>query len=293
MTGPIVLSASRRTDIPAFYMDWFMEGIRKGWFETVNPYNRKKRLVPATPAQLSAIVFWSKDYGGFLRGEYGRRLLSLGYRLYFHFTINSASCLLEPGLPPLDERLKQAAGLSRFFGPRTLAWRFDPICFYTREDGVECDNLKDFGHIAEWMAGIGVQRCITSFLDIYPKITRRPAPYPGFRFIDPPLERKMQVLKQLSDVLSQTSISLQTCCEKEVMAALPPDIPVRSGACMDNRLLASLYGGEFCFKKDKGQRTNLGCECQESTDIGDYITQPCFHNCRFCYANPAHENRKS
>ena len=80
----IVLSASRRTDIPAFYMPWFMKQIKRGVFEVVNPFNRQVRTVPATPADVHTIVFWSKDFGLFLKENQAKKLQQAGYHLFFN-----------------------------------------------------------------------------------------------------------------------------------------------------------------------------------------------------------------
>ena len=95
----IVLSASRRTDIPAFYMPWFMERIKSGVFEVVNPFNRRVKKVPATPTDVHTIVFWSKNFGLFLKEGYGHNLQKAGYNLFFNFTINSYAPRLEPHVP--------------------------------------------------------------------------------------------------------------------------------------------------------------------------------------------------
>ncbi len=111
----IVISASRRTDIPAFYMPWFMDRIDKGYFEVVNPYNRRTSIVPATPAEVHTIVFWSKNFGPFITGRYGEKLIDAGYHLFFNYTLNSESPLLEPNLPPLQTRMSQLGDYERAF----------------------------------------------------------------------------------------------------------------------------------------------------------------------------------
>lgn len=287
MIPQLILSASRRTDIPAFYMDWFMARIKAGFFETVNPYNRKTAVVPATPERVHTIVFWSKNFGPFLDGGYGERLRQQGYHLFFNFTVNSAAPVLEPNLPALNLRMAQAAALCDTFGPETLSWRFDPICHYRLPDGSTADNLFDFPRLAGFMASIGVRRCITSFVDLYPKLRRRPKPYPEFAFIDPNIEQKILILNKMAEILRPSAIQLQVCCEREVLAALPPAADVTAAACIPGRLLASLFGGDLSFKKDAGQRAKQGCGCTVSTDIGIYGEQPCRHNCLFCYANPS------
>ncbi|MBW1891235.1 MAG: DUF1848 family protein, partial [Deltaproteobacteria bacterium] len=168
-----VISASRRTDIPAFYMPWFMERLRAGWFEVVNPFNNRSRMVPAGPDQVHSIVFWSKNFGPFIDGGYGMRLREMGYHLFFNFTVNSAVPVLEPAVPPLQQRLEQLAVLSRHCDPRAINWRFDPLSFFSRGDGSVHNNLDDFSTIAAHASDAGIQRCITSFMDHYPKIARR------------------------------------------------------------------------------------------------------------------------
>ena len=281
-----VISASRRTDIPAFYMDWFMSGIQKGCFEVVNPYRRNMFLVPATTADVHSIVFWSKNFGDFIAGKYGQKLEADGYHLLFTFTLNSELTLLEPGLPPLAERLAQLEYLCRHHDPRSVHWRFDPICFYRTENADIEDNLKDFRAIAEKAATLGVTRCITSFMDMYPKIKKRQARQPAVAFVDISLEKKKRTLSDMCAILEPLGISLQTCCERELMDQIGDDLPVIQGACIPNDLLMDLYGGRVSLGKDSGQRIKAGCACMKSVDIGSYDRQPCYHNCLYCYANP-------
>jgi len=283
----IVLSASRRTDIPAFYMPWFMEQIDRGVFEVVNPFNRRVSVVPAKPAAVHTIVFWSKNFGPFIDGHYGDQLLALGYHLFFNFTVNSNTAVLEPNVPAMDERLNQLKYLAEQFGPRAINWRFDPICFYRTGQGPISDNLQDFVYIAEKAAGWGIERCITSFMDHYPKIGRRLSSRTGFDFIDPPLSDKVKTLVQMETQLAALGIQLRTCCEKEVLDALDGNSSIAPSACIPNDLLLELYGGNISLKRDSGQRIKAGCGCRVSVDIGSYRQQPCYHNCLFCYANPA------
>jgi len=291
MTPKIVISASRRTDIPAFYMDWFMGQIQAGCFELSNPYNSKKSLVPATPDHVHTIVFWSKDFSRFISGGYGRHLTQMGYHLFFNFTINPESSFLEPNIPPLARRLRQAAALCETHGPETVQWRFDPVCFYANADGPIKNNLEGFPLIAGHLSDIGIRRCITSFMDQYPKIRKRISHISGFAFIEPSLDEKIEILTRMQSVIASNAMQLFTCCEKEVMDNLPPDSGIAASSCIPNRLLVELFGGALSFKKDQGQRVAKGCGCLESKDIGLYRDQPCFHNCLFCYANPASDGK--
>jgi len=285
----IVISASRRTDIPAFYMRWFMEQIQNKYFEVINPYNRHVSVTPATPDTVHTIVFWSKNFGPFIEGGFGEKLLKMGFNLFFNFTINSDSPMLEPNVPPLKERLKQLDFLCNNFGPEGINWRFDPICFFkTDKEGIK-DNLRDLPMIAKKASKSGIKRCIISFMDDYPKIRRRVASIPGFSFIDPRLEKKKGIILEIEKELAAKKINIFTCCEKELMDTLPANSGIRPSSCIPNDLLVKLYGGNLSFRKDSGQRIKQGCRCMVSNDIGSYNLHPCYHNCLFCYANPSSE----
>jgi hypothetical protein len=284
--SPTVISASRRTDIPAFYMDDFMRRVDRGYFEVINPYNQKKREVSAKPGDVHTLVFWSKNYGPFLDKGYGDELKSRGYHLFFNFTLNSETRLLEPMMPSLDHRLEQMEALCSRFGPASVVWRFDPICFYTGKDGGIKNNLADFSIIADKAEAWGIKRCITSFLDIYPKIKQRTAHMPGFAFVDPDMTEKISVVLKLESCLIEKNMELFLCCEKEVMDLLPEISTVKSASCVPNFLLMEMFGGKLSLQKDYGQRIKNGCGCRTSVDIGSYKREPCGHHCLYCYANP-------
>jgi hypothetical protein len=289
-SNQIVISASRRTDIPAFYMPWFMEQISKGFFEVVNPFNQRVSVVPATVDKVHTIVFWSKNFRPFIDMGYGRKLLKLGYHLFFNFTINSDSPDLEPNVPPLNERFSQLEHLCQHYGPDAVNWRFDPICFYRTGQGVLQDNLNDFSIIADKAAKCKISRCITSFMDHYPKIRRRLSSHPGFEFVDPPLAEKVNIILDMEKQLAALNIQLCACCEKDLIQALPGTSAITHSSCIPNDLLMELYSGRLSLKKDTGQRVKAGCGCKVSVDIGSYHQQPCYHNCLFCYANPTNRN---
>ncbi len=266
-------------------MDCFMAGIEAGYFFVQNPFNGVYSNVAATPSAVHTIVFWSKDFSRFIAGGYGERLSEMGYNLFFNFTINSESPLLEPHIVSLSERLDQARALCRNFGPETVQWRFDPICFYHYR-GRTYHNLDGFDEIARRLSGLGVRRCITSFADLYAKVKRRTAQSQDFAFVDPPLEKKQRIVEKMADRLESLGITLYTCCEEKLTETLGKDTNVCQGACIDNRLLMALFGGKLSCRKDSGQRAAQGCGCLTSRDIGAYDAQPCFHDCLYCYANP-------
>jgi hypothetical protein len=286
-----VISASRRSDIPAFYMAWFMEQLARGVLRQVNPYSGRVKLWPATPDRVHSIVFWSKNYRPFLDGGFGERLAAMGYGLLFHFTLNTPHPLLEPRVPPLAERLIQLRTLAQRFGPQTVTWRFDPICFFRAGQGPLEDNLEAFGEIARAASRCGITRCVTSFMDHYRKISRRLAALEGLRFVDPPLERKRELAGRLTRQAGSLGIALELCCERELLPG-PPERPLHGAACVSGARLLALYGGAVTRAADSGQRRQQGCGCSRSVDIGDYRLHPCHHDCLFCYASPARDRVK-
>jgi hypothetical protein len=285
-SNPIVISASRRTDIPAFYMPWFMSRIEKQCFEVVNPFNRKTSVVPAATENVHSIVFWSKNFRPFLNQKFGEKLLQKGYNLFFNFTINSDAPFLEPQVPTLNDRLAQLEELCRRFKPAAINWRFDPICHYKIKNEILHNNLQDVDRIAKKAADLGISRCITSLMDDYPKIKKRVSAMTDFTFADPSLDEKKQIILAMETVLAEHKIRLYMCCEKDVINALPDESTVSGSSCIPNNLLRRLYGGNPSLKLDRGQRISAGCGCRVSVDIGSYQHHPCYHNCLFCYANP-------
>jgi len=289
----IIISASRRTDIPAFYMEWFIKQTEKGRFDVKNPYNNKIRSIPANPCDVNTIVFWSKNFEPFIDGAYGTYLKEKGYNLFFNFTINSDSNLLEPNIPPLNERLSQLNRLSEIFGSECINLRFDPICFYKTNKESLLNNMKDFNKIITSAAEFGIKRCITSFMDHYPKIKKRVSAINGFSFIEPPTEKKIETLIEMGEKALKHNIELFLCCEKTLLDFLPKNLRINNSSCINNVLLAKLYGGNISFKKDYGQRVQKGCGCNVSVDIGSYAKHPCYNNCLFCYANPSDKIKTS
>ncbi|NNG00547.1 MAG: DUF1848 domain-containing protein [Desulfobacteraceae bacterium] len=282
-----VISASRRTDIPAFYLPWFMSQLKARSFRVINPYNHRVRQVNADADSVHSLVFWSKNFGPFLSGGYDRKLTDAGYNLFFNFTINTDNPILEPHVPPLADRLKQLAELARRVGPQCIQWRFDPVCFYTDADGRARTTADGFSQIARHAGTVGIERCITSFMDHYPKIEKRTTSMAPFGFQEGLLPHKIEILQRFAEVLGGYRMRLYTCCEKEIQDALGEGHGIRPSACIPNDLLMRLFGGSISLKKDRGQRISQGCGCMASVDIGSYTLHPCYHNCLFCYANPS------
>ena len=148
------------------------------------------------------------------------------------------------------------------------------------------DNRGDLERIADAAAAAGIRRCVTSFVDLYPKACRR-AEKAGIRFELPTMDERTAILQKMAATLARRGICLETCCESEVLAHLPPDSTVRPGACIPSDRFMALFGGRLSLRRDSGQRRQAGCRCRVSVDIGSYALHPCRHNCLFCYARPA------
>ena len=270
-------------------MNWFMQQIQNGFFEVINPYNRKKKVVPATAQKVHTIVFWSKNFGPFLTQGYGEKLQAMGYHLFFNYTVNSRSPLLEPAVPELNQRLDQLRQLCQRFGAAAVQWRFDPICHFKLNDGSIETNLADFQTIAAAAGECGIDTCISSFMDPYPKIARRTGG--RLAFVQPDLAQQVDILINMEAALSPHGIRLALCCEKTVLKALPSTSAIGPAACISGATIMAVHGGRVSCRRDSGQRRSSGCGCTASVDVGSYNLHPCHHNCLFCYANPACDQR--
>ncbi|MHB9028266.1 MAG: DUF1848 family protein [Candidatus Latescibacterota bacterium] len=265
-----IISASRRTDMPAFYLDCLIGFLRQGFAEVKNPFSGRTSRVEVAPENVHTLVLWSKDFGPFLQNPDAFR----EYRLYFLFTINDMP-ELEPRVPALRERLHQVRELAARFGPERIGWRFDPVVF--RERG-PLTTGNSFREIGEAMAGIGVRRAIFSFLDLYGKVKSRNERF-SLGIADPPAGAKREYAEMLATHARELGISLESCSETlESIEGIAPS------SCIDGVLLSRLAGEPARTIKDSGQRS--ACRCTASRDIGSYREMPCPHGCLYCYANP-------
>jgi hypothetical protein len=269
----VIISASRRTDIPAFYSAWFMERIRAGYCHVPNPYNPKQVAeVSLKPQDVDVIVFWSKNPAPLLR--YLPELDARGYRYYFLYTLNNYPTELEPKVPSAQERIKSFRRLSEFVGPKRVIWRYDPIIISNRTD--YSFHEQTFTALAKELSGF-TQRVIISIADFYRKTDRRLAALQaeGYVFNKTPDEQPalIQLLQRLKDITAQHGMPIQTCAEDHAAAGVP------AGACIDAQLIHALWGiGNP--GKDPYQRGL--CGCAKSKDIG--INNTCLHGCPYCYA---------
>jgi len=274
-----ILSVSRRSDIPAYYGNWFQQNVGEEAVALRSPFSNQIQQISLRPADISAIVFWSKDFRPF------RPVLTQIAPLYherflFHYTINgfsgAAKSLLEPGAPLTSEAVATAKTMSREYGAEKILWRFDPIIFSDLTPPEE--RLAAFREIAGQLAG-SVQRCYVSFVDLYGKVRRRFENLEAsgkIRFYKPDTARQIEFLERIKAIAQAADIQLFTCCEDNVGAAA--GLP--KGHCIDAELLRRLFPDEeFPVKINP---TRQQCGCYASRDIGAYRT--CRHACVYCYA---------
>ena len=309
------MSASRRTDIPAFYSDWLIERIKEGFAASANPFNGASAAISF--AKTRVFVFWTKNPRPMLENGALDFLDNNGFGYYFQFTLNDYDDeKFEPKAPPLAKRIDTFKRLSDRIGADRVIWRFDPLLLTDETDATrlleKCKRLGDALH------GF-TNRLVFSFADIhaYRKVAEAldKRGICAREFTEPEMEQFAQNLSQFNQ---NWGFSLGTCAETIALEKFG----IEHNRCIDDRLLAKLFPhdkalmtflgrldaapaqGELftqekentsafaaaaaldaapnCGKlKDRGQRP--ACGCVASKDIGEYNT--CAHSCVYCYAN--------
>lgn len=274
----MIISASRRTDIPAFYAEWFMNRIREGYLFVQNPFNAHQfKRVDLSLPNVDVIVFWTKNPEPIIK--HLDELTKRRYRYYFQFTLTAYPKVIEPDVPSVAERLRSFKRLSEKIGRDKVIWRFDPITFsdVTPEQRV----IDDFGRLAKELHG-SATRVVISFVDLYKTVQRnlqKLQKKEGLQFYDADrtMKQVQDVAATLAEVARAHSMEIVSCAEK---LDLSP-VGIEHGKCIDDSLIRRLFGIAVTGRKDPNQREE--CQCVESQDIGQYNT--CTHGCVYCYAN--------
>lgn len=262
----MIVSASRRTDIPAFYSGWLLRRLAEGYALVRNPLRpHQVSRVNLSPEAVSGLVLWTKNPAPMLD-----RLEALReYSYYFQYTLNAYGEDMEPGLPPLSKRIDTFRALSERIGPERVIWRYDPILLSVRYGAQH--HIDTFGNLAHALRGC-TERCTVSFLDFYRKI----APAVKRLSIRPVSDNeKAAIARGLVKIAEEHNLRLAACAED---VSLPG---IGRAACVDAQLLGLIGGVPIPYRKDKNQRP--ACGCAESVDIGAYDT--CAYRCAYCYAS--------
>lgn len=272
----MIISASRRSDIPAFYSDWFMNRVRQGWCVVPHPFNRKRIYrVSLRPDDVTAIVFWSKNPAPMI--AHLNELDEREYRYYFLFTVNDYPVELEPNVPDLSERIAVFQRLADRLGPRRAVWRYDPIVISNRTDWDY--HRRAFERLCRELRGSTV-RVITSLVQFYAKTRRRLAALSeqGFEFglnLTGRDEARV-LLADMATMADNAGMEIMICASEEDFS----DVGIKPSRCIDGELLSQLWGLPGPWPRDKGQR--LSCGCTVAKDIG--VADTCLHHCPYCYS---------
>jgi hypothetical protein len=279
-----IISCSRRTDIPAFLMNWVIEKIKVGYVDVINPFNRKQVFrVSLRPEDVKCWVWWSKNFGKWIQVYKAIPDFFNSYKgHYFQFTINSPSELEGNINISLEERFKQLKWLIDRFGGFAISFRFDPIIFYRKnESNLIQNNLSKFEYIIQKISSLGLTEMTFSFATIYSKVKSRMISR-GFTPIDPPVKKKKEILTSLIKVCDRNHIKMLACCQPDLLNIEG----IEQAHCIDAYKIEKIVGEIIPKIKDSGQRK--GCGCFKSKDIGGYTgIFRCKHNCSYCYASPA------
>ncbi len=288
----MILSVSRRTDIPAFYGDWFVNCIKKGFVLVPNPINPSKiAKIPLQPLKISeksvnllgerqietsgtleGMVFWTKNPEPFMK-----HLPSLGdIAYYFLYTLNPYPQNIEGGLPPLKDRIESFKKLSKFC---PVIWRYDPILI---TNGIDADwHIKEFEKLCKELKG-HTKHCKISFvIESYSGCSKE--------VHAPSLADKHKILSAFSRIAIENEIQIEACAESGDWSRYN----ILPSKCIDGeifeKLLSTKYESQGIAVRRKnnkidGQRKY--CGCMPAVDIGRYDT--CQHACNYCYARKAH-----
>ena len=265
----MILSASRRTDIPAFYSDWFLNRIKEGFLYVKNPMNAHQiSKINISPDVVDCIVFWSKNPLPMLD-----RLDALrDYTYYFQFTLTGYGKDLEANLPSKPDVLIPCfQRLSRQLGKERVIWRYDPIAInekYTMDY-----HVRAFRSIADKLADY-TEKAVISFVDLYAKVQRNTA---NQNLRESSGAEMLDMAGKLAQLAAERGLIVESCAEHIDLQS----VGVEHGCCIDRKLIERLLGYKLTISKDKTQRAE--CGCFESIDVGAYNT--CKNGCRYCYAN--------
>lgn len=265
----MIISASRRTDIPSFYSEWLFNRLKEGYVCVRNPMNiHQISQISLSPDVVDGIVFWTKNPTPMLE-----RIHELdNYTYYFQFTLNSYGKDIEKNVPSKnDVIIPTFKKLSSIIGKERIVWRYDPILInehYTREYHKKyfqklCDSLCNY-----------TEKCTVSFVDLYKNTERNTK---SLNIHTPSNEEVLELMSFFSKIAHENGIYIDTCTEEYDLSSLN----IKHACCIDKSRLERIGNYQLKIGKDKNQRSI--CGCIESIDIGMYNT--CENGCMYCYAN--------
>ena len=297
MTSPLLISASRRTDLPAYYASWFKNRLEAGFCEYRTAFSANLYRVSLQREDVAGFVFWTRNGRPFL--DVLKSLAKQEWPYICHYTLTGLPRRFEPRRPDVDHSLETMRAIAKLSGPQTLIWRYDPIVV---SDLTPIEwHLERFGHLARSLEG-ATKQVLVSFIEPYLRtITNIPSDlHVKYRKPDP--ERHKTVVKRYTPEILETSkalafldtlqrraadhgIRLAVCSNDEFVTETIP-----KARCMDRELFESVWGVRFDSKATP-HPSRPGCACHESRDIG--APDSCPTGCLYCYANRQPERART
>lgn len=264
----MILSVSRRTDIPAFFSEWFFNRVKTGFLMVRNPMNyHQVSKIPLDRSSVDCFVFWTKNPAAMLVNLH----FIEEYYYYFLFTITSYDDSVETNVPRKSAVIDTFKRLSDTIGSHRVIWRYDPILL--SDTITEQYHYKYFEYIASKLNGY-TNKCVISFLDSYKKCQNN---LKNLGLVPICNEDMLRISRRLCDIAKSFNITVSSCAEEADLQSAG----VSCNKCIDPDLIKELAAQPLVVPKDKTQRNSCGCVA--SIDVGTYNT--CHHNCLYCYAN--------
>lgn len=262
----MIINTGQRTDIPAFYSEWFANRLKKGFVCVRNPYNLNQvSRYRLDPSVVDVIGFCTKNpapmfpYMGLLK-NYGQ---------CWFVTITPYGRDIEPNVPDKHKLLEDFQKVSKTVGIKSVGWRYDPI--FISEKYTSDYHLHAFEQIASTLDGY-TKTVVISFIDLYPKVRKN---FPEAQEVTK--EMRLLLGRRMIEISAAHGMTVKPCAEGDELAAFGADC----GGCMRISDYEKAIGKQLNAPKRKGARAE--CACYLSCDIGAYNT--CRHLCRYCYAN--------
>lgn len=264
----MIVSASYRTDIPAYYGQWFLRRLKAGFCRVANPYGGESATVSLRPGDVDGFVFWTRNPGPFAAALNELRARHLPFAV--QFTVTGYPRALEAAVQKTGRAVAQFRSIVRRHGPRAAVWRYDPILFtsITTPDW----HARNFAGLARALKG-ATDEVVVSLADDYRKTRRNlaiAAREHGFAPMPPPAGMR-GFLRGLAGIAGDCGMKFTACTE--------PALGIAPARCIDARRLSDVAGREIAARV-RGNRP--GCLCHESRDIGAYDS--CAQGCVYCYA---------
>lgn len=265
----MIISASRRTDIPSYYSEWLINRLKEKYVLVRNPMNiHQVGKIDLSPDVVDAIVFWTKNPTPML--EHLEEIKD--YTYYFQFTLSAYGPDVEINLPSKNKIIIPTfRRLSKEIGKERIIWRYDPI-FFSEQYSMEY-HCKYFEVLASKL-GDYTEKCTVSFMDMYRNTERN---VKALNCVKDTYEMQVELLQRFAEIAKEHGLYIDTCAEIGDFH----NIGVEHAHCIDRERIERIGGFKLNVDKDKNQRAECGCVA--SIDIGAYNT--CKNGCLYCYAN--------